>query len=90
MPAGASFTPGSFTRPETEKLRRPLRPLRPWPVHQSGALLDDVADPVQRLDIVDQRRPAEQADLEREGRLVARIAALALDASSIEDSSPQI
>src|SRR5258708_4033412 len=29
IPAGASLTPGSLTRPETEKLRRPLRPLRP-------------------------------------------------------------
>ena len=28
-PAGASTTPGFFTRPETEKLRRPLRSRRP-------------------------------------------------------------
>ena len=34
MPAGASFMPGFFTRPETEKLRRPWRPLRPWLFHQ--------------------------------------------------------
>ena len=45
-----------------------------------GALLDDVAHPVQRLDVVDQRRQAEQADLERIRRLVPRQAALALDA----------
>ena len=45
-----------------------------------GALLDDVAHPPQRLDIVDQRRQAEQADLERIRRLVPRQAALALDA----------
>src|SRR6185437_10514826 len=32
MPAGASFTPGSFTRPETEKLRKPLRSWRPCEV----------------------------------------------------------
>src|SRR6185437_15000610 len=49
--------------------REPLRPL-----------LDDVAHPVERLDIVDQRRPAEQADLRRERRLVARQATLAFDA----------
>mgnify|MGYP003694717063 CR=1 FL=1 len=36
MPAGASLTPGSRTRPDTEKVRSPLRPLRPWPVNQSG------------------------------------------------------
>ena len=29
MPAGASFTPGLLTRPETENERRPLRPWRP-------------------------------------------------------------
>src|SRR6185312_6162190 len=29
MPAGASFTPGFLTRPETEKLRKPLRSWRP-------------------------------------------------------------
>ena len=36
MPAGASLTPGSRTRPETENERRPLRPLRPWPANQSA------------------------------------------------------
>src|ERR1700757_4309444 len=45
-----------------------------------GALLDDVAHPPQRLDIVDQRRQAEQADLERIRRLVPGQTALALDA----------
>src|SRR5215213_564029 len=44
------------------------------------ALLDDVADPPQRLDVVDQRRQPEQPDLEGIGRLVPRQAALALDA----------
>ena len=56
-----------------------VRPLRPW-LSTIGALLDDVAHPVQRLDIVDERRLAEQPDLERIRRLVARQAALALDA----------
>ena len=36
MPAGASFTPGFFTRPETEKLRKPLRSWRPCAVNQSA------------------------------------------------------
>src|SRR5690606_17636123 len=44
------------------------------------APLDDVADPEQRLDIVDQGRPAEQADLGREWRLVPGQAAPPLDA----------
>jgi hypothetical protein len=79
MPAGASFTPGSRTRPDTEKVRRPLRPLRPWPENQSGTVLDDVAHPEQGLDVVDERRAAEEADLARERGLVARQAALALD-----------
>src|SRR5829696_9000127 len=43
------------------------------------ALLDDVAHPVERLDVVDQRWPAEQPDLARKGGLVPRQAALALD-----------
>jgi len=34
--AGAILTPGSFTRPETEKERSPVRPFRPWLVHQEG------------------------------------------------------
>src|SRR6185369_13280013 len=42
-----------------------------------GAFLDDVAHPEQSLDIVDERRQAEQADLERIRRLVPRQAALA-------------
>src|SRR6201999_1676315 len=44
------------------------------------ALLDDVAHPPQRLDIVDQRRQAEQADLERIRRLVPGQAALTFQA----------
>src|SRR5262249_34220433 len=34
-PAGASLTPGFLTRPETEKLRKPLRSCRPCEVNQS-------------------------------------------------------
>src|SRR6185436_4017932 len=43
------------------------------------ALLDDVAYPVERLDVLLERRPAEQADLRNIRRAVARQAALALD-----------
>src|SRR3569832_568687 len=35
MPAGASLTPGSFTRPETENERKPLRPFLPCEVNQA-------------------------------------------------------
>src|SRR6185437_14253901 len=55
--------------PTAALAREPLRPL-----------LDDVAHPIERLDIVDQRRPAEEPDLRGERRLVARQAALAFDA----------
>ncbi len=78
-PAGASTTPGFFTRPETEKLRKPLRSRRPCAVIQSRALLDDVAHPVQRLDVLLERRAAEQADLRDVRRAMARQAALAFD-----------
>jgi hypothetical protein len=44
-----------------------------------GALLKDVANPEKRLDVVDQRRAAEQTGLERVGRLVPRQSALAFD-----------
>src|SRR5215469_14271787 len=44
------------------------------------ALLDDVAPPIERFDVVDQGRPAEEADLRRKRRLVAWQPALALDA----------
>ena len=43
------------------------------------AHLEDERDVGQRLDVVDDRRLAEQTDLDRERRLVARLAALALD-----------
>ena len=80
MPAGASLTPGCFTRPLTLKQRSPLRPWRPKPLNHCGPLLDDVAHPVERLEVVLQRGPAEQADLRDVGRAHARFAALALDA----------
>src|SRR6266545_2286579 len=36
MPAGARWTPGFATRPETENERGPLRPCRPWFANQSA------------------------------------------------------
>ena len=90
-PAGASTTPGFFTRPDTENERKPLRSRRPCEVNQRGALLDDVAHPVHRLDVLLERRAAEQADLRDVRRAMARQAALALDRLSIiADSSPQM
>src|SRR6516225_10591756 len=50
------------------------------PSEPLGALLDDVADPVEGLDVVDQSRPAKEPDLRWEGRLVARETALAFNA----------
>ena len=44
-----------------------------------GALVDDVRDRGQRLDVVDRGRHPEDARHRREGRLDARVAALALD-----------
>src|SRR5437868_3459022 len=44
-----------------------------------GAALEDVGDAAERLDVVDHRRHAEGADQRGEGRLDARLAALALE-----------
>src|SRR5206468_2228271 len=44
------------------------------------SLLDDVAHPIERLDIVDERRAAEEPDLRGVGGLVARQSTLAFDA----------
>ncbi len=79
MPAGASLTPGFFTRPDTEKERKPLRSWRPCEVNHVAPLVDDVADPEQRLDILHERRTAEDADLRDIRRTMPRQAALALD-----------
>ena len=80
MPAGASLTPGSRTRPDTEKVRSPLRPLRPLAGEPFGALLDDVAHPVEGLDVVAQGRAAKEPDLGRKGWPLPRQPTLALDA----------
>src|ERR1700749_1428142 len=46
----------------------------------TGALFDDIPHPPQRLNVVDQCRQAEQTDLERKWRLVARQPALSFQA----------
>ena len=56
-----------------------MRSRRPWRGEPRRALLDDVADPVERLDILFERRAAEQADLRHVRRAMARQAALAFD-----------
>ena len=56
-----------------------MRPLAPWLANHSGAALEQLAHPVQRLEVVLQRRPAEQADLRHVGRAQPRHAALAFD-----------
>ena len=80
IPAGASLTPGSRTRPETEKVRRPLRPLRPWPVNQSGpfSTMSRTQKRVSTL-LISVGRP-NSPTCDGKGRLVARQPALALDA----------
>src|SRR6185437_3905053 len=47
--------------------------------HPLGALFDDVPDPEQRLDVLLERRAAEQADLRDVRRTMARQTALALN-----------
>ena len=53
---------------------------QPISAHHVGAVLDDRSDGGQGFDVVDDRRPAEQALHSRERRLDARPAALAFDA----------
>src|SRR4029077_4169881 len=61
---------------ETAKTLAVVPPLRGEPI---DAALDDVAYPEQRLDILFQRRPAEQPDLSNIRRAMPRQATLALD-----------
>ena len=79
MPAGASLTPG-FLHPAGDRERaQALAAVAAVRGEPLAALLEDVAHPVQRLEVVLQRRPAEQADLRDVGRAQARHAALAFD-----------
>ena len=79
MPAGARCTPGFLTRPLTENERRPFRPCRPWPANHAGPFSTMLAHPVQRLHVVLERGPVEQADLRDVRRAQPRLAALAFD-----------
>ena len=63
---------------QAEELR-PGRAVGADPGERLAAVEHDARDVGQRLDVVDDRRLAEQPDLDRERRLVARLAALALD-----------
>src|SRR5258708_241121 len=77
---GGELDAGRFDAAGDREAAHALALVAPLGGHDGRALLDDVAHPEDGLDIVDQRRPAEEADLARERRLVARQAALALDA----------
>src|SRR6476660_4892853 len=55
------------------------RAVGPGPGERRSGAEHDVEHVDERLDVVDHGRLAEQADLDREGRLVARLAALPLD-----------
>ena len=70
-----------MTLPETQKSLVPVEPGVPVAAKPRPAVGDDVRDVDEGLDVVDRGRLAEEPGLEREGRLVARLAALALDAS---------
>ena len=72
--AAARRGPAGSTFPETQKRRVPSSP-RAVPAY-AGPLAEDVEE---RLDVVHHRRLAEEPDLDRERRLVARLAAVALD-----------
>ena len=80
MPAGASLTPGVLDPARDREAARPLAAVAALAGEPLGPLLDDVAHPVEGLDVVEQGRPAEEPDLRREGRLLPRQPALALDA----------
>ena len=90
MPAGASFTPGFFTRPETEKLRRPLRPLRPWLANDSGpfSTMSRTQNSVSTL-LISVGRPNRPTWLGNGGLWRGSPRLPSID-SSIADSSPQM
>ena len=71
--------PGRATWPDRQKSFGPVEPSVPIARERLAAVEDDERHVDQRLDVVDDGRLAEQADLDRERRLVARLAALALD-----------
>ncbi len=78
-PRRRQLDPGLAHPARDGKGAQPLAPMAAVAGEPVGALLDDLAHPVEGLHVVRQRRQAEEPDLGREGRLVARQAALALD-----------
>jgi hypothetical protein len=91
MPAGASFHARVLHAARDGEAAEALAlaaALRREPVR---AFFDDVADPVHGLDVLLERRAAEEADLRDIRRAVARqIPRLPSMLSIIADSSPQI
>ena len=78
-PKRTSYVPGRSTCPETQRSFVPVEPSVPVPANDGPGAEDDVEHVDERLDVVDDGRLAEEADLDRERRLVARLAPLALD-----------
>ncbi len=75
-----STRPVRATLPERAKTFVPLLVLVPRALNHSGAAVDERRQVGQRLDVVDDRRLAEQAADGRERRARTRHAAAALDA----------
>ena len=72
--------PGRARRsPDTQNSLVPADPGVPTAANAGPPVEDDVEHVDQRLDVVDDRRLAEEAGLDRERRLVARLAAQPLD-----------
>ena len=78
-PNGTSYTPGLPTWPDTQNsfvpvdIPLPVRANASPPSSTIGSTFDE------RLDVVRDRRLAEEADIDREGRLAARLTAVSLD-----------
>src|SRR5207244_4119127 len=77
---GRELDAGIFHVAGYREAAQALTAIAPVALPPVSALLDDVAHPPERLDIVDQGRQAKQPDLERIRRLVPRQAALAFEA----------
>src|SRR5262249_47232411 len=72
--------PGVAHPPRDRERAQPFAPVAALAREPFCALLDDVAHPVEGLDIVAQSRAAKEPDLRRERRALSRQPALALDA----------
>ena len=77
MPMGNSYTPGRAQSPETLKSLWPVDFSVPMLLNQSAPLARMHDDPGEGLHVVDDRRMAQVAGVDGEGRAVARLAALA-------------